>query len=254
MNPLSFVAGAGIGAGLMYLLDPQMGRTRRALLRDQALRLGHNVEDAACVVKRDLGNRAAGLLAEGRSWFSGTRPSDAVLVQRARAKIGRCVSHPGSIEVTAHDGRLTLSGPILADEVDCLLGAVRWVPGVTGVESRLEVHQEPGNVPGLQGPGRRTGEWSALLQQTWSPTTRFLVGATGLSLLAVGFTQRAPVACGLGTIGLGLCGVGAATGNVQNLTGRLLKSQGKGSHRQPERQAPAGGIQQPARQFVGEGV
>lgn len=31
------VVGAAIGAGLMYIFDPQQGRRRRALLRDQGL-------------------------------------------------------------------------------------------------------------------------------------------------------------------------------------------------------------------------
>jgi hypothetical protein len=31
---LSLLAGIGIGAGLMYLLDPERGRSRRAYLRD----------------------------------------------------------------------------------------------------------------------------------------------------------------------------------------------------------------------------
>jgi hypothetical protein len=55
------LAGAGIGAGLMYLLDPQMGRRRRALARDKASRLAHEAQEAANVVSRDMTNRAQGL-------------------------------------------------------------------------------------------------------------------------------------------------------------------------------------------------
>src|SRR5262245_12028517 len=242
MNPLSFLAGAGVGAGLMYLLDPQLGKTRRALIRDKAVRLYHDAEDAACVLRRDLGNRAEGLLVEGRSLLRGGPVSDDTLRERVRSKIGRYVSHPGAIEVAVRDGRVTLSGPILAPEVGRLTAAVWSVRGVNGVENRLEAHQEPGNVPGLQGESLRTGELFELFQRNWSPTTRFLAGATGLGLLAFGLTQRAPTACALGTIGLGLCSCGAAGGNWTNPAAWQRGRQ------------EAGGSRQPARQFAGTGI
>jgi hypothetical protein len=58
---LTFLAGAGLGAGLMYLLDPQAGRRRRALIRDQAVSLAHQAQDAAGAVAEDAANRAQGL-------------------------------------------------------------------------------------------------------------------------------------------------------------------------------------------------
>jgi hypothetical protein len=64
------------------------------------------------------------------------------------------VGHPGSIEVAADAGVVTLSGPVLEDEVDDLLSAVRDTPGVEDVEDHLEVHAEPDDVPGLQGDPR----------------------------------------------------------------------------------------------------
>jgi uncharacterized membrane protein len=58
---VAFLAGAGLGAGMMFLLDPQMGRRRRAWARDKATRLGHEVQDAAEVVSTDATNRLKGL-------------------------------------------------------------------------------------------------------------------------------------------------------------------------------------------------
>src|SRR5437762_2000619 len=58
---MTLLAGAGLGAGLMYFLDPQMGRRRRALARDKAVSLGHQAQDAAELVGRDMRNRARGL-------------------------------------------------------------------------------------------------------------------------------------------------------------------------------------------------
>jgi hypothetical protein len=55
---------AGLGAGLAYLFDPQMGNGRRARLRDQALsKLRGGAEDAQGF-GQDLGNRAYGMAHE----------------------------------------------------------------------------------------------------------------------------------------------------------------------------------------------
>ena len=50
-----------LGALAMYFFDPQRGARRRSLVRDQAVKLTHDVEDAAGVVARDMRNRAQGL-------------------------------------------------------------------------------------------------------------------------------------------------------------------------------------------------
>jgi hypothetical protein len=55
---------AGLGAGLAYFFDPQLGNSRRARLRDQAMsRLRHGAEDAQGF-GRDVGNRAYGMTHE----------------------------------------------------------------------------------------------------------------------------------------------------------------------------------------------
>jgi len=61
--------GVGLGAGLMYLLDPQGGRGRRAVARDKsfsALKKGGTV---AAKTSRHLGNKTKGLIAD-----AGTKP------------------------------------------------------------------------------------------------------------------------------------------------------------------------------------
>ena len=70
---------------------------------------------------------------------------------RVLSKPGRVVSHPRAIQVTTDQGRVTLSGLILADEVDELLSCVSSVRGVAIIENQLEVHERAGDVPGLQG-------------------------------------------------------------------------------------------------------
>ena len=58
MVPLLFI-GTALGGAAMYLLDPQQGRRRRALLRDQVLKTQSNVRDILDAGKRDVSNRAA---------------------------------------------------------------------------------------------------------------------------------------------------------------------------------------------------
>jgi hypothetical protein len=70
---VALLAGVGLGAGLMYLLDPRMGRRRRALVRDKAVRLAHEAQDAAEVVARDMRNRAQGLASGDLSVLAGGR-------------------------------------------------------------------------------------------------------------------------------------------------------------------------------------
>src|SRR3954451_6866138 len=83
----------GLGAGLMYFLDPDRGRRRRALVRDQLVHALHEIDDAIGVVSRDLDNRSRGALARIRT-LAGRRAGEEVLAERVRSKLGRFVSHP----------------------------------------------------------------------------------------------------------------------------------------------------------------
>ena len=62
-------AGLGLvlGAGVMYLLDPQGGRGRRALARDKAVSLAKTGGTAVGKKSRHLGNRTKGLISEAGS-------------------------------------------------------------------------------------------------------------------------------------------------------------------------------------------
>jgi uncharacterized membrane protein len=78
---------AGLGAGLMYLLDPREGRRRRAMLRDQVRRLGRVERDLLGKASRDLSNRAHGL-AERVRHPTDTNVPDEVLAARESARAG----------------------------------------------------------------------------------------------------------------------------------------------------------------------
>jgi len=59
---LSFLAGVGVGAGLMYVLDPQMGQRRRAQARDQVEELWKESREGVESLAQDVGKRASGVV------------------------------------------------------------------------------------------------------------------------------------------------------------------------------------------------
>lgn len=73
---LAILGGIGAGAAVMYFMDPERGRTRRAMIRDKATGLSNDIQGAVGAKSRDLSNRAHGLLHEAKSAFSGGRESD----------------------------------------------------------------------------------------------------------------------------------------------------------------------------------
>jgi hypothetical protein len=191
MAAMPLLAAAAAGAGVMYLLDPDDGARRRALLRDRLVHAVHRTGDAVDSTSRDVSNRARGVVAELRSRLVSVPVSDDRLGERVRSRIGAVIGHAGAIEVLVAEGRVTLRGPVLADEVDRLVRRVRSVPGVRQVVDQMDVHDEPGRVPSLQGRPRppRGGEVFELLQRNWSPTARLSVGLTG-ALLALWGARR----------------------------------------------------------------
>jgi hypothetical protein len=61
------VVGSGLGAGLMFLLDPNMGRRRRALIRDKAFSMMRTASSAADKTARDVKNRVYGTIITAKS-------------------------------------------------------------------------------------------------------------------------------------------------------------------------------------------
>ena len=185
-----FLAGAGVGAACMYLIDPNSGARRRALLRDNATHVAHKTADGLDAARRDIAHRAYGTWASTRARFASSEVPDSVLLQRVRTRLGRHVSHPRAIDVEVNAGCVTLRGPILAREVEPLLAAVNRIPGVCGIDNRLEAHETADGIPALQGGKPRRGDVPDLLQSNWSPATRAIVGSLGSALAAYGSRQR----------------------------------------------------------------
>jgi BON domain-containing protein len=181
------LAGAAIGAGIMYLLDPDGGRRRRALVRDQIVSAAHKTTDAVDATSRDVANRARGVVAELRGRLRREHVGDDVLRERVRARIGSVIGHAGGIETRVSDGKVTLRGPVLSEELDRLLRRVRGVRGVADVISELDVHETPGNIPALQGRPRpsQVGEVFDLIPTRWLASSS-LLGMAGAALAVAG--------------------------------------------------------------------
>ncbi|HWV56313.1 MAG TPA: SRPBCC family protein [Longimicrobiales bacterium] len=220
----TWLGGAAIGAGLMYLLDPQHGRRRRARVRDMVVHAQRQVDRAAGVASRDIEHRAKGKLAAAKSRLSRDMADDEVLRQRVRSEMGRIVSHPSAIEVLAEDGHVTLSGPILEHEMHDLLSAVRKTRGVRSVINRLEPHESAGRVSSLQGGKRRMGARPELLQTNWAPAPRVAAGLVGAAIAWRGATAVR----GLGGAALACAGTALVLRALTNLPLRRLTGIGAG--------------------------
>lgn len=191
-DQLTLLGGVGLGAGLMYLLDPEGGRRRRAVARDKTV---HGLKVSGRALRKtsvDVGNRTKGLVAKAGSGLrkdDTDAADDQIVSARVRSKLGHYLSHPSAVQVEAEDGRIVLSGQVLASELDTLLSKVQKVKGVHEVESRLEVQETSDGVPALQGEGK-AGRRFSLKPRHAAAGVGALAGTVGLGLLAKGLSGK----------------------------------------------------------------
>lgn len=148
---VALISGMGLGAGLMFLLDPSLGRRRRHVIGDKARSLAGDCEDQLGKTGRNLRNHARGRVAQARHLLRDEPVDDVTLVERVRAALGRAASHPSAIEVSAHDGSVTLIGPVSASELDVVIEHVASVRGVRDLDCRLECQEAPAEGPLAEG-------------------------------------------------------------------------------------------------------
>lgn len=215
----TLIGSAGMGALMMYVMDPDRGKRRRAIARDKMIRATKKTSETVEAGLRDARNRALGSVAELRATVRQEEVPDAKLVARIRSRIGRVISHPSAIEVECQDGQVMLRGPILAGEVDRLLRAARSVRGVKGVGHDLKVKERRDDMPALQGGVRRTGPQGEMAQENWTPALRVAAGLTGGSLLAYGMRRHNPLGYLAATAGAGLMTRAATNLRTRRLLG-----------------------------------
>lgn len=146
-----FAVGTATGAGVMYLLDPDRGRRRRALAKDQLSHATHEVKAGLRATAADVRNRSKGLAHEvGRRVGATEDVDDATLKARVRSAIGHAIDHSHSVVVSCDDGKVSVAGPVLASEAKGLLSKIKKVPGVRSVRDLLARHETAEGVPALQ--------------------------------------------------------------------------------------------------------
>jgi hypothetical protein len=134
------------GAFAMYMLDPETGRRRRALVRDKAVAAGHDAQRLARGASRHTTDRLRGAAAEMRSQVREATPGDRQLHERIRSELGRLVDQPGQVQVEVSNGHVILSGSATPAEREKLIAAVSSMPGVEHVANHLSAA-----APGTQG-------------------------------------------------------------------------------------------------------
>jgi hypothetical protein len=177
----------------MFWLDPNRGPLRRALLKELVGSATRDLGDAVGVAQRDLQHRAQGVGSRIRSRLTPDEGDDTVLVERVRSALGRVVSHPKAIDVSAVDGRVRLKGAVLAEEHRELLDVVCSVRGVQELSDDLTVYDGPRGIPELQGgrPRRRRRFTlrGLVAPRSWSPAARLVAGACAGSIVLLGLWQ-----------------------------------------------------------------
>ena len=187
---VSIVGGLAMGAAAMYFLDPRSGRGRRARARDRIIHTLNVAENELGRMMEDAGNRAQGTVARTRRFLTPEEiVDDQRLEARVRSILGRLTSATGAVTVTAREGIVTLTGQVLEAELGYVLTGIRRVNGVRRLESRLTtVKQFASGKPASIERSRR-GMPPDLLQNSMSPTSRLIVGTTGVAL-AVGGARK----------------------------------------------------------------
>jgi osmotically-inducible protein OsmY len=136
-NSLTLLLGIGIGATLMYFLDPERGSRRRHLVADKATSFARRGQGAVRNAAVDARNRAQGLAAEVKGRLRDDDVTDDQLAERVRAQLGHHTDNASAVEVIVHEGTVTLRGEVSADDLPKVLGTVEGVRGVERVDNQL---------------------------------------------------------------------------------------------------------------------
>lgn len=210
----------GLGAGLMYFLDPQQGPRRRAMVVDKANRFVNDIDESIEKAVEDTRDRTRGVLYEMTARLSDEGAPDWILEERVRSNLGRTGRRSGVVDARADGGRIFLSGQVLREDEDAIVKAALRTRGVHGVENQLQVVDDPRDIPALQGePSPRRGAAPDWQQRNWSPATRLLSSVGGSLLTLYGLTRKGVAKPVLSTAGLVLTARGMTNKDARSLLG-----------------------------------
>lgn len=134
MNRTRNLLSAGIGATAAYLFDPDMGRTRRARIADQA---GAVTRRTRARIEKKARYKAGVARGAVHRFIEPLRPpayvDDATLLQKVRSEALGPWDGPASVEVAIESGIIFLHGSAPRDSVSDLIGSIEGVQGVSAV-------------------------------------------------------------------------------------------------------------------------
>ncbi|HEX6262709.1 MAG TPA: BON domain-containing protein [Actinomycetota bacterium] len=139
---MGFLGGMVVGGALTYLLDPVLGRTRRARLADQAVaRAREAARDTERFGRKVASDVEGRIQATRRGTEDYVAPNDVTLARKVESEVlGRPDVPKGSVLVNVEHGRVVLRGTVERPEVrDELTRLVLDVDGVDEVENLVQV-------------------------------------------------------------------------------------------------------------------
>ncbi len=143
MRKVGFVAA---GAAAAWLLDPQSGRRRRALLRDRVVALFRRGAQKGERAARGVASEAYGLKQKATHLHEQPKDfDDQTLKAKVETELFRSADAPkGNVAVNAQHGIVQLRGEVDSPElIDELVARTRAVQGVREVENLLHLPGSP---------------------------------------------------------------------------------------------------------------
>jgi len=204
----------GLGAGLMYFMDPEHGSRRRLMVRDRANRFVSDIDESIDIALQDTRNRARGVLSEMTARLSDEQTPDWILEERVRSNLGRIGQNTRGVTVNTEGGRIHLTGQIVRGDEEAIVKSAMRTRGVHGVENRLQVVNNPQDIPALQ-----TSRLTQPAQGNWSPATRLLSSVGGSLLTLYGLTRKGLAKPVLSTAGMVLTARGMTNLDTKSLLG-----------------------------------
>ena len=138
-NVVRLAVAFAAGAAVMYYLDPEGGRLRRARVREGGADLRHKLQEATQAGSRRRAERKHGTVMPERTRVRTEPVDDALLRDRIRSRLGHVVAHSSTLLVDVEAGHVVLGGAVAAGEIEPVVLAVAEIPGVRSVDNRLSV-------------------------------------------------------------------------------------------------------------------
>ena len=134
----AFLAGAGIGAVLTYLLDPHQGPRRRAVTSDRVMAFSRASGRRSQKLLRHARNQLEGLIAITTDLLTPTgTASDRKLTDRIRARLGHVAEHASNIHLDVKQGEVCVKGEAAEGQVAAILSAIAGTRGVRSVTDQI---------------------------------------------------------------------------------------------------------------------